>query len=493
MRKRIASLTIVLFIVLQFLVACGSSGNDDNTNTPTNDTQINSDIDTPGEEIEEVAELTDDVPEFDFDGYEFTILNTPQANITYMNLFMEAEEETGEPINDAGYKRSTEICERFNITIKEIQNGSPAAVFQRAVMAGDDTYDLGMVSASDALNMATRDMIYNINELPYLDLDKPWWDQNAKNSYSIADKVFFLPGSYELSNMDMTRILFFNKQLMKDYGINENVYELVLNGEWTFDKFFSMAKAVSQDINGDGVYNYLDLFGAGSTADHVVFASFLNGGGELTVRKDSDDIPYLAAENERFINVCQSIIENFHDGSFYFAPRNGPNAEEWCTNMFNESRLLFYIITFNRVPKFRSMDADFGLLPHPKFDTAQTNYYCESGGGMMGIVPQTAKDPERTGAIWEAYTALSYKYVVPAYKEVSLKTKFARDDESAAMVDIIYDNRVYDLGRQYWTTTIMDRYITLITNNSTDVMSVTERSKSAAETAIAKTVNVFID
>ena len=492
MYKRIAFLMIVILAALQILTACGSSDGED-ANKPADNKPENDVVDTADEVVEEVVELTDDVPELDFEGYEFTILNRPQADIFYMNLFMEAEEENGEVINDAGYRRSLEVSERFNISITEIQNSNPTSTFQKSVLSGDNTYDLGMISAIDAFGLASKDVIYNMNELPYIDTAKPWWDQNAKASFSIANKIFFLPGAYELSNIDMTRILLFNKKMMQDYGISDNVYDLVLKGEWTYEKFFAMAKAVSQDINGDGQYDFNDAFGAGSTADHVVFASFLNSAAELTVRKDAGDIPYLATENERFVNVCQAIVENFHDGSFYFAPRNVPAAEDWCTNMFNEDRLLFYIITFNRIPKFRSMDADFGILPHPKFDTAQTEYYCQSGSGMVGIVPQTIDNPERTGAIWEAYTALSYKYVIPAYKEVSLKTKFARDDESSAMVDIIYDGRVYDLGREYWSSSIMDRYITLITTNSTDVTSITEKNKPAADKAIEKGIEMFRD
>ena len=35
---------------------------------------------------------------------------------------------------------------------------------------------------------------------------------------------------------------------------------------------------------------------------------------------------------------------------------------------------------------------------------------------------------------------------MPAFYDVSLKTKYARDDESSAMIDYIKDGRVYDYG-----------------------------------------------
>ena len=45
--------------------------------------------------------------------------------------------------------------------------------------------------------------------------------------------------------------------------------------------------------------------------------------------------------------------------------------------------------------------------------------------------------------------ALACEYasnVIPAYYEIALKTKAARDEESQGMLDIIFNNRVIDLG-----------------------------------------------
>ena len=56
-------------------------------------------------------------------------------------------------------------------------------------------------------------------------------------------------------------------------------------------------------------------------------------------------------------------------------------------------------------------------------------------------VPITATNLERTGIITEALSAESYKRVIPAYYETALKTKYARDDESVQMLDMIANSR----------------------------------------------------
>jgi len=504
MKRIIALIVAIIFICPVFIfISCGEKSSNSPNSTPdsaNNNAANNADVNINPDETPNATEelkLKDNIPELDFGGKEFKILNTEQADLHYMNLLMEpyVYEDTGDIINDAAYRRSIEIQERFNCRITEVKakNGDRGSKFKKSALAGDNAYDISCISPGEAFSAASEKLIYDINGLIYVDLNAPWWDQNAKGSMSLMNKVFFCPGAYELSNFDMTRILLFNKKMVQDYGVKENIYQLVNDGKWTFEKFFNMAKLVSVDVNGDGKFDKSDMFGVGSTADHVVFGSFIEGSGEMLVRKDKDDMPYFAAGSERFNSVLINMVDNFYSGNFYFYPKNVPEAEEWCTNLFNEDRLLFYNITFNRIPKFRNMDADFGIVPLPKYEESQERYYCESGSGMLAVIPQSSENPDNCGAFLEAYAFYGYKYVVPQYKEVSLKTKLSRDEDSAAMVDIIDISRVYDLGRLYWAANAYDPYVALFGAKKTDVASVTEKNAAKVATAIEKSLNKLID
>ena len=68
---------------------------------------------------------------------------------------------------------------------------------------------------------------------------------------------------------------------------------------------------------------------------------------------------------------------------------------------------------------------------------------------MFLCVPMTTSDPERTGIVLEAMAAESMYTVTPAYYDVALKGKYARDEESLDMLDIILESRCYDLGWFY--------------------------------------------
>ena len=51
-----------------------------------------------------------------------------------------------------------------------------------------------------------------------------------------------------------------------------------------------------------------------------------------------------------------------------------------------------------------------------------------------------------TGVVAENLAAYSYKTVVPAFYDVALKTKYARDVESSDMIDIIREGATFNFG-----------------------------------------------
>ena len=60
---------------------------------------------------------------------------------------------------------------------------------------------------------------------------------------------------------------FFNKKIYEDYSFEYDLYKLVKDGKWTWDKLISMTKQVSVDVNNDSVYNEDDLYGYYGNAD----------------------------------------------------------------------------------------------------------------------------------------------------------------------------------------------------------------------------------
>ena len=100
----------------------------------------------------------------------------------------------------------------------------------------------------------------------------------------------------------------------------------------------------------------------------------------------------------------------------------------------------------------RNMEDTFGVVPMPKYDEAQDDYYTLLHNQFTAIAIPTTITGERldeVSAILEAMGSASYRLVKPAYYETTLRTKIAQDPQSAEMMDIIVNNVRLDSGLLY--------------------------------------------
>lgn len=57
---------------------------------------------------------------------------------------------------------------------------------------------------------------WNLNDLEYIDFDKPWWDTNAAEQLSVGNSLYMMIGDFNLSSTCGVTFLWFNKQLLTD-------------------------------------------------------------------------------------------------------------------------------------------------------------------------------------------------------------------------------------------------------------------------------------
>lgn len=97
------------------------------------------------------------------------------------------------------------------------------------------------------------------------------------------------------------------------------------------------------------------------------------------------------------------------------------------------------------------------VAAYPLYDDSQAEYYSRvEAGGRIGMVPITNKHPEYAGALLEAMSSFGWNNLIPEYYEVALKRKTSRDEDSAAMLDLIFATRRYDLGDTWWCNELRD-------------------------------------
>ena len=478
---------IVFLMPAILLIICAFASCAENTSENNGNTAKETDLLSGGGNDSIVPNATediyaDDLPDGDFGNVEFKIA---VQDVPWLYVIYDSEEETGDLLNDAVYKRNRKTEERFNVKITQ----SPAVdTFKKNVNAGIDAYQLYLPVDRDALTFGAEGLIYKIAEIPNIDITKPYWSQSLNACLTVKNDLYFAYGSFNLSVYDYTHVLLFGKQMISDLGL-ESPYNLVKSGNWTFDKYGEMAKAAVKDLDGNGSMDDNDMYGLVSIDKHVL-PCFWIGAGVQSISKSNGDIPqFTLIGDEKFASVIDKIFALTYDNNSWYP---GSLTEE-KTLRFIDGCTLFADSTFKGVGDLRSIETDFGIIPYPKYTADQDKYHTRVEGGNPGVVPITASsDLQMIGTVLEALNAESAKMVIPKYYDVTLKTKHARDEESSEMLDLIFAGRVYDLGDTYWCMILRDGiFLTMYSKNDRNLASQLEKVEPKINSEIDKVVNAI--
>ena len=160
---------------------------------------------------------------------------------------------------------------------------------------------------------------------------------------------------------------------------------------------------------------------------------------------------------------------------------------------FGEGHALFMGEVMQCVTRMRDSETDFGMLPWPKYEESQENFYCflHSTAGKGVCIPTTQLDPEKAGIIVEAMAAKSVSTVTEAYYDKAITYKYMRDEESAEMLDIILQNRIYDLAYSYDWGGLYGSIRSLIIKGNDTVSSTWQKRMSSAEKSLQRTIDAY--
>ena len=431
MFKKILAVIIATTAVFAFASCDDASENDENKPV--------SDVVKPSEEEPEI-DYESDLSTERYDGYEFRIFTRKGgAKDQYL------EEDSEDLVESATYRRNKLVEEKYGVTITATEaSGDFQTDALNSILAGDDAYDLIFTHSRAAFIYAVQGAAYNINDIENIHLEKPWWSKDLQNSCDINGYLYVLDGDITVQGLGCSMAMFFNKAIFDELGF-DYPYELVRDGEWTFDEFAYLAKKGGADLNGNGVIEpEFDRFGFASS-DWDAPINILYAGGQKIYDKNEEGFLELKLYSNKTVEIFDEFFSLMDNEACYIVPTSGGNVYTG-TNHFTSGRAMMYAALLVSSESYRAMDDDFGIIPYPKFDENDEYTTAVNGTAHLGLIPITVTDVERTGAIVEALCAYGSKEVIPAFYEVSLKTKAARDDESEEMMDIIKDSIIYDIG-----------------------------------------------
>ena len=427
----------------------------------------------------------DDLPEsLDYDGEIITFLYWTGGS-TVKPEFVQSE-EVDDTLLSSIYERNRAIQSRLDVEFNFIaepgdssQRASFIARVQRAKDAGTHDFDLIGSYAPNAGSLLVAGLVQNITAVDcnYINLDKPWWPKNLTQNLAIANNLYFVSGDCSTNTMYQMIGVFFNKDLVNKrykqeaeayFASNLHVktpqsgagggntatnmiYEKVYAGKWTLDEFIYLASNTYVDKYGDGV-TVDDTFGVAGNEN--VFSSFYGGSNlriiehtaDGSVMKISDD--WTSSKTVRLVAKLHTLLgTNSYHGNY-------ATGKTW-------NRPFYYGTTYFMVGYMRQAEdslahndkiPNYGILPTPKYDLNQKNYYTTIGNEFS--IYSIFVDFDARGnaqetlsmltAVLECWGSEAYRKTTPV---ISRRLKSSSLQCEADLYEIIRTSVEVDLGR----------------------------------------------
>ncbi|MBQ7347085.1 MAG: hypothetical protein IJW55_03935 [Clostridia bacterium] len=392
----------------------------------------------------------------DYEGDEFVILQRSNYGGTSYEEF-DMEEYTDDSINQSVFDRNAYLEDKYNIDIVvevESKESLPTTVYN-LVQTDMVNFDLVNLDLAGIINLARNGLLIEASNIPVIDTQQPYWFTDIIDACTVDNKSFLLTGDANLWVLHSVGAVMFNKGMVQDTGL-ESPYDLVTNNQWTYSKLLEMTKAVKNE-NGDGVWNENDRYGVVST--YAAVETMFNGMGGLLVTKDDQDVMSVEYLSTRNLDIITKIVEYWADTESallinrwpsYVSP-NGASSN-MMADVFNSGNALFVIEMMYQLPTLVDSEFGVGIVPAPKYDEIQTDYYSfvhYSHATAVGVPISWKDDSEHMdyiGRVLEDMNFKSKETVRETYYEDNLRRRRAKDEESYDMLEVIYDSLIVDIG-----------------------------------------------
>ncbi len=450
--KRFLSLILAALILSASFTACSETTTNENDESAETET-AQSASETVVETEEETEKYLDDLPEtMDFGGETVSFYVEDDASNGLGELSILAEEDTGDVVDSAVVQRNNTITERLNINlaITEVVGGnSISSALKTGVAAGGCDFDIMSVYQYYGVGTAASGNVYNIANLPYVDFSREYWGTDYIDNLSYKGAIYWATGDIALKYIGGAYCTYVNDTVWNNNYPDQNVYDIVNEGQWTLDKFTEFAEKVYSDANGNGEKDVDDIYGFNICYEDPVDGMAAACGVEYS-KKDENGVPVITIESEHTINVYDKLYKLIGANPNVYVSASDGGGQQMMKLFATGNAMLAVNKLFQAAAFLRDMEDTYKIVPAPKYDENQEYYMTmlHDSVNCYGI-PVTNTKYELMGATLEAMASESYKVVSPAYYEKALKFKYVRDSESGQMIELIREHVTADFAALY--------------------------------------------
>ena len=486
------TLALLLLAAMLATTACAEKASENDAKQT--DAPLSEGDTTPETEPDPLADLNYDGRSFRI----YTSTNDP-GGVGNSNYLIEGpEEETGDIVNDAVFKRNARVEEDLGVDLVfdevDLVYTEVATRIRKLISTNDDAYDLVINDLFPLAALVLEGSFVNAYDGEYFNFEKNYWYKNFMQDVAIGnDAAYILAGDFFIDMIRSAHGLIFNKSLMTNDNVDYNeLYNAVLDHKWTLDLFNETISKGYKDLNGNGKRDGQDQYGYVALQIWGPSIPFIISADPDFIERDEDGIPSISINNEKAVALLEKLYNIFYNDA------SNPTLADY-DKVFEAGQS--YFMGYQRLGSLedlREMEQEIGILPYPMLDENQADYVTSVHDTTeIGVIPITVTDLSFISAVTEDLCRRTNEMVLPNYYETALKVKYARgDDNDAKMIDIIHDHTgngfvlAYDdVLNQILMKNVF--YVPLEAKN-TNFASAYKRSEKAALKKLDKMIDNFL-
>ena len=454
--KHLISLLLAMCMIIgaMSLLACADEEEPNKENPPKQDTDQTETPQTPEEE--EVVRLPLDLPTTTYGGAEVHFLSySAEGQVIPGTTWVPWEEidiaeYAGGTLEGAVYDRNSTVEELYDVVITSeyicVDQGYNTQL-RNNHSSGEDRFQVITQRSYEIKTLVLEGLMSNMFEFSNLHTDMPWWNQDSVSAFTLGKSLFFAAPEMLLRDKAATACVYYNDKVATDKGITD-LYELVREGDWTFEEFITITEEVAASLDGDDLMNsHEDLWGStsGLAQPYLIYG----GAGMKYAHTDEDgylvydfgdDDSILHLQDVYDLYVFNEAVPLNEDASTFNPPAD--------FGLFTSDLALFEPGLVKGLLKYRDMESNFGVLPTPKMDSYQDNYYSlvwVHQDCVLGI-PAIVAETDMVTTVLEHMNYLSYYDVYPLFYNTIILGRSPRDEQSREMLELVFETRYYDPG-----------------------------------------------
>ncbi|MBO4983261.1 MAG: hypothetical protein J6D23_04320 [Clostridia bacterium] len=352
----------------------------------------------------------------------------------------------GLTINGAVLDREAFIKKEYGVSLNWInaRTNQISTLITNAIMSGskETRYHIAMPRMMEAQTIVSNGSIFDVSKSKYIDLDKSYYNQAARESYTVNGITLFMSGDFSFLDEQTSFLIFYNEAMADGISAFPDVYKMVREGKWTIDQMTNIAKLVKKN-SGDPAWTDDDTYGFGTTN----LGKFYQYSGIQQIQVIDGE--YRISLNDPKVGTLIDKILGISGSDW--ARVNWTGGFEGMEAAFFDSRLLFYNEVIQKTDHIKEQTDEFkvGILPAPKLNEAQETYFTPcSYQSVVMCIPKTTTDREFSEYFFEILSYTGQKYVMRAYL-TNLRTKLNPETATESMEIIenyIFANLCYDQG-----------------------------------------------